>query len=76
MSLLRSYQAFWEPICSHSPLSDASNSVQLKTDIASKRLPGNDSYPDLGNNDQSKGFVLLVSPNPFNPETKISYRLS
>ncbi|MDW7681235.1 MAG: hypothetical protein SCK70_11765, partial [bacterium] len=60
---------------SHSPLSDASNTVQLKTDVASKRLLGNDSYPDLGNNDQSKRFVLLVSPNPFNPETKISYRL-
>ena len=60
---------------SHSPLSDASNTVQLKTDVASKRLPGNDSFQDFENTDQSKGFVLSVSPNPFNPETKISYYL-
>ncbi len=61
---------------SHSPLSAASNTVELRTDTASKGLPGNGSDQNQGSEGEKNLLgILSVYPNPFNPETKISYNL-
>ncbi|OQX84718.1 hypothetical protein B6D60_08830, partial [candidate division KSB1 bacterium 4484_87] len=61
---------------SSSPLSDASDTVELKTDTASKGLPGNGSdQTPKSEGERIVSGILSVYPNPFNPETQINYHL-
>ncbi len=59
----------------NSPLSDASNIVEINTDIASKPLPDIGSDQKRHNDQTTLEDISLLSiyPNPFNPTTKISY---
>ena len=62
---------------SNSPLSDASNIVEINTDIASKPLPGSsdNKKEDTAQPASKELLSLSIYPNPFNAEAKLSYVL-